>query len=701
MDDFFFPAAGLVRAHRPSQLLMAQAVADTLRDGGILIVEAPTGTGKSWSAGIPAFLSDKQVVFTTGKKSLQHQYFEKDLPYLQERIAPTRTIAYMKGKANYLCRERLEELMTKVEDADDPQLRYVQSQVSQGNVDLETMDIDFRGKVQITECVRRMCRWYEECGYTATRNKFVEANIRVANHAMVAMEALIGKGMILGDYDALVIDEAHVFISAVRGAFSFEYDSYVPDRLQKVHGDVFNLAFNREIHSASRDLFVELASLPEGEINPNAPTVKRPLAAVSDLLGGMLEDLWPFVSQYFKPADMSFSMDGPKPVDAEDLSSTIRAVFAYKEIDKARTAIERIRGRNPFVKKIEKLVADGMMTPEEGEAMMKEKKESELEYVPHIVRDRDGAFLKLEPVEVGRVIRAFLKTVPAVIITSATLRSGDSFDYMLRQFGLKREEVRDTLALPPTFDYPRQAMLYVDNRLAAYPKFSEGVAGKKAYFTGMAARIRELCEASQGGAFILVPSWEDLNQLRAIFQQEPMEGCTLIPQGRGDNANRLIDVFKQNPRNVLLATKSFWEGVDVPGMGLRLVIVTRMPFISESDAVYTRQKTALASVFVSKGMSDKDATYQAFNALSVNQACIELAQALGRLIRTETDRGGLAILDSRLGFSGRASYKVTVYKTFPMKPIGDLALFKQYLTILGAKAIKTVEKEPDVSRPVP
>jgi Rad3-related DNA helicase len=560
------------------------------------------------------------------------------------------------------------------------------------------MDIPFRDKIRITECVRRMCRYFDECGYQATHTKFVDAKIRVANHAMVAMEALIGKGVLLGEYDALVIDEAHVFIQAMRGALSFEYDSYVPDRLQKAHGDVFNLAFNRELHSASRDLFSALSDMREGEINPNAPSLRVPLTLISDILGGMLEDLWPFVAQYFDKEEMTLSMEGTRPApDDEDLSSIIRAVFAYKEIDKSRSAIERIRGRNPFVKKIEKLVADGIMTAEEGDAMLKEKKDSELDYVPHMVRDRDGSFLKLEPVDVGRVIRGFLKMIPSVIIMSATLRSGDTFDYMLSQFGLEQKDVRNTLALPPTFDYPRQAMLYVENRLPAYPKFTDGPPAKDAYYLGMANRVRELCEASQGGAFILTPSWEDLNKLRDVFSRNPIEGCNLIAQGRGDNANRLIDTFKQNPRNVLLATKSFWEGVDVPGMGLRLVIVTRMPFISESDAVYTRQKQALTSHYVSTGMSEKDAMYKAFNKLSVNQACIELAQALGRLVRTETDRGGLAILDSRLGFSGRASYKVTVYKTFPMKPIGDLATFGQYLKLLGVKALK----ETDASRPVP
>lgn len=690
MEHFLLPPAGLVRAKRDQQIQFAHIVDNACREKGIYIVQAPTGTGKTFGYGVPIFASTKQAVLTTAKKNLQQQLFEKDLPRLKEHVSP-REFAYLKGRSNYLCEARYNDFKGKASGYDKAKIESIQGYVDQGVVDLETFNVPFKSSISVIECLKASCPYKSNCGYLSTREKFIKAPVRVANHAMVAQEVVMGKGILLGEYDVLVLDEAHLFAGFVRGAMSFEFNSDVPDRLQRIVDGVYGVAFNREMFRLSQDLFGELQFQSEGAFNANNPIVRARIKDISEVINGMREEIFPYIEKYFNletlNADVSKVMSAG--TNAEEVSEVIRAIFANNELTKASDALARISGLNPYARRIEQLVSRGLMSKETAAEALELRIANELEYVSHVVKG-DSPQLKLEPVDVGLPIRRFLQTVPTVIITSATLMTGGSFGYTLYSFGLSKEDVKECVALPPTFDYATQAVLYVEDKLPHYPKFEGGRAAKDEYFKGVGERANELCTASAGGAFILVPAWDDVYRIREVMA--PMQNGAnyrLMIQGRGDSVNRVVDAFKSRMDNVVIATKSLWEGVDLPGAVLRLVIVTRMPYLAEGNAVYQRQKANLISKLMEEGKTEAQAQFEAFLKISVMHACTELGQGMGRLIRTETDRGLIALLDSRVGIKSRTSYKALVHKTFPMKPMNDPEFAKQYLQIIRPKALRS------------
>lgn len=683
--EHLLPAAGLVRSERPQQIRLATLYQEALNEGGIIIVEAGTGTGKTYGYGVPTMLSDKKVVFTTAKKSLQTQLYEKDLPQLAEKVK-RRGFAYQMGRSNYLCQARLKDFLRKASKWDVQEVEKVMHRIESGVVNLEELNLPFRGQIGVTECIKSFCPHHKTCGFVAAKEFFQEQPVRVANHAMVAMETLLGRGVLLGAYDALVIDEAQLFPGFVRGAFSFEFKADTPDRLNRIYDGISGMTFNREIFPLTRELFAEIAMMREGEFDPKSPLVAARLREITDILNGMREDLWPNVSAFFNPETMAVDASRIGAFALDDVADTIRSIFAYNEMTKTEDAINRIRGNNPYVRRVERLVEQGTMTREVADEILKLREDNELEYVAHTIKG-DEPILKLEPVDVGLVIRKFLKTIPTVLITSATLSSGGTFSHTLYSFGLSKEDVKTTEILPSPFNYPKQAMLYVEDNLPAYPKYTEGTDAKVKYYTSVAGRIHELCTSSQGGAFVLVPAWEDVFQFERILRDFPEKNYRVLAQNRRDGVVQLVERFRQRKDNVIIATKALWEGVDIPGDGLRLVIITRIPFVAEGNAVYKRQRQNMISKDIDEGMEPNKAEFKAFSKLSVLPACQDMGQGMGRLIRTEKDRGGIAILDPRVGLRTRNSYKAYIHKTFPMKPTNDTALFNEYLKIIRPKSM--------------
>lgn len=681
--EHLLPAAGLVKSHRPQQIELANIFDMILKEPGIAVVEAQTGTGKTYGYGVPAFLSDKQVVFTTAKKGLQSQLYEKDMPQLASKVR-SRGYGYLKGRSNYLCKARFEDFMKRASKWDKDEADKAQSRIETGVTDLETLNLSFKGQVGITECIKAFCPHHKTCGYLESRRHFLEQPIRVANHAMVAQEAVIGKGMLLGDYDALVIDEAQLFPGFMRGAYSFEFKAETPERLKRIYDHVDGVTFNHEMLPICRELFEEIRMLRDGEFDPTAAIVASRLRLLIDILTGMRDDLWPSVSGYFNEETLLVDASKIGYEGVEDPSYVIGSIFAYNELTKTEDAINRICGRNPYVRRIEALRESGMLSKEAAAEALKLRNENELEYVAHTTGG-DAPVLKLEPVDVGLVTRNFLKQIPTVLITSATLSSGGTFGHTLYSFGLSETDVKVLKTLPSPFDYPKQAMLYVEDNLPGYPKYSDGTDALEKYYREHADRIHELCTSSQGGAFVLVPAWTDVFQYEKLLRGRAGANYKLMAQNRRDGVVQLVERFRQRKDNVMIATKSAWEGIDIPGDGLRLVIITRVPFTAEGNAVYKRQRAKLESRYIDEGMDPKKAEFKAFTKLSVLQACTEMGQGMGRLIRSEKDRGGIAILDSRMGLKSRTSYKSFIYKTFPMKPTNDTALFNQYLTLIRPK----------------
>lgn len=690
MEHFLLPAAGLVKSHRPQQVEFARIVENVLATGGIAVVQARTGTGKTIGYGVPVFTGGKKVIVSTAKKGLQTQIFEKDFPILKEKVSP-KEFEYLKGRSNNVCKARYQTFKENANAWDRKALERIDGRVEAGEVDLDALDVPFRGSIGVTECIKALCKYNESCGYLAARGRFWDAPIRIANHAMVAMEAVMGRGILLGEYEALILDEAHLFPGFVRGAYSFEYNSELPERLERIYDGVYGLGFNNEMKGLSRELFTEISYLNEGAFDPKAPVIKNRLRDITDVIDGMREDLWPYVSQFMSIETLM--ADPGKAIAAahkvEDVSELIRAIYATNELTKASDALNRICGRNPYARRIERMVESGLMDQAAAAEILQLREDNELEYVSHVTKGV-GPQLKLEPVDVGPVIRAFFKDIPTVVLTSATLCSGGSFGFTLYSFGLGEKDVKVLKDLPTAFEYSKQAMLYVEDELPGYPKFTEGLDVKMKYFQSHADRIHELCTSSGGGAFVLVPAWDDVYKYKDLLVSRT-KNYKLMVQSRGDSISRLVANFESRMDNVLIATKSLWEGVDIPGAALRLVIVTRMPFIAESNAVYARQKANYASKLMDEDstgkITSKEAEFKAFLRLSVQQACVELDQGLGRLIRSNTDRGGMAILDSRMGLKSRTNYKAMIYKTFPMKPTNDRALFNEYLGIIKPKGL--------------
>ena len=588
--------------YRASQQEMAAVVADVFRDGGELLVEAGTGTGKTLAYLIPAVLSGQRVVISTGTKNLQEQLFYKDIPLLRKAMKVPFTACLMKGRANYLCLTRFAQFAMQpsfrvFEEAShfDAVRRWAEMSKTGDRAEIpgapESLDFWKGISARSENCTGKECPEFERCYVTKLRQRAADSDIIIVNHHLLFADLMVREGSygeVIPDYDYLVLDEAHQIESVVTQYFGVTVSTTGVEEL-------------------ARDTEAAWETHATGSHLSQARIEIRRLRSVAQEL---FETYRTKEDRYrIRPQPTSAPQERYRAAFLKQLAKVRTNLGAIPKPDEATVALVRRAGEIA-------LDLETILDAADPEAV------SWCES-----RERSIA-LRSSPIRVAPIIQqTLLAKKRAVVMTSATLAVEDSFDYMSERLGIGTE--RCQLLVSP-FDYREQAMLYVPRHLPA-PR--DG-----GYLQSAVAEIRALLSASRGRAFVLFTSFANLHAVRRALQGELP--YPLLVQGEAPRGE-LLETFRDTTGAVLLGTSSFWEGVDVIGDQLSLVIIDKLPFAVPGDPLIAARIDLVAST-----------GGNAFADYQVPMAVLSLKQGLGRLIRSRTDRGVVAVLDSRIATSG-------------------------------------------------
>lgn len=600
--------------YRDGQIKMAEAVAGAFAEKRHLIVEAGTGTGKTLAYLIPAIAAaadgKKRIVISTGTKNLQEQLMEKDIPFLHKILPKKFTAAYMKGRGNYACLYRVTKAENQpILDGFD-QIDYFREvsrwvhETATGDrrelVDLpENLSFWNRINARSDICIGQKCPDFESCFITRMRAAAEDADIIVVNHHLFFADLNVRGnqfGKVIPDYGGVIFDEAHLIEDIASDYFGFQISNFQIDELVR---DTDTLPISDAI--ATRDL-TKLAA--------------RTL--------GLADQFWMRFSQAKNEGRYPLQPDvfGHRTKAGEMRPSALGE--AHKALD------EELRSLETF---LDKYASDSP----EAESLLRRTRQAifDLEFIVHqaeknyvywLERRGKGIFLRASPVDVSELLREKLfDRVETCILTSATLASNESFNFIRERLGLDSARTTGMIA-PSSFDYEKQAILYLPKAMPdpRSPEFSQLAAGE----------IVKILHATRGRAFVLCTSNLSMNTLFEIVSSRVDYPC--LVQGSMSKAG-LIEKFRGTQNAVLFATASFWQGIDVQGEQLSCVIIDKLPFAVPTDPI-----VAARSRFIDENGG------RAFTDYSIPQAVISLKQGIGRLIRSRGDRGIIAILDPRL-----------------------------------------------------
>ncbi|MEJ2610856.1 MAG: ATP-dependent DNA helicase [Candidatus Thiodiazotropha sp.] len=616
-------------SYRPQQQEMAQAVANVIEQGGVLICEAGTGTGKTFAYLVPALKSGRKVIVSTGTKNLQDQLYHRDLPMVRQCLASPVSIALLKGRANYLCIHRLESTLVEEIRLTREQLGQLQSIRSWSTAtrwgDISEMseiaeDASIWPIVTSTSdnCLGQECAAYSKCYLVEARKRAQEADLVVINHHLLCADLALkeeGFGELLPSADCFILDEAH----------------QLPDVAGSFFGDSLS---GRQLIELARDCITEYHR--EAKDTPELPErAERLKQASRDLRLALGLDTrrgaWSEVSS--------------NPSVTSHLDALHKALNHLSEA--LRTIEGRAKGLDSCKERAEQLTQrlQNLMDDEESES------------IRWFETQRQSFRLNRTPLEISGVFHSVMQEHPASwIFTSATLAVGGSFEHFSSQLGLNEAE---THCWDSPFDYPRQAVWYVPNGLPEPqdPQFNRRVSDLSL----------PILEASNGRAFLLFTSHRALQEA-AEYLQDKLNYPMLV-QGTAPRTE-LVEKFRELGNAVLLGTSSFWEGIDVRGEALSCVIIDKLPFASPGDPVLQARIDALR-----KQGGNPFMTFQ------LPQAAIALKQGAGRLIRDESDRGVLVICDPRL--LSKPYGKLFIRSLPPMTKTRDLKVVERFFSLMG------------------
>lgn len=650
---FSGPEHGLVPSFRPGQLQMAEEVQAVFEEGGIAFLEAGTGTGKSLAYGLPAMLSDKRVVISTGKKALQAQLIDKDLPHLA-RVVRARRFVLLKGKANYACALRWDELKEdpgrNISELDEAKFS---EWLEESGGDLETATFAWAPRVKVAECVWKHCPHADACGYRQTKLAANTAEIVVVNHALLAQDLAVGGGKIFGPYDVLIIDEGHAAPKFFRDAFSLTLHPRQPEAiLRLIGGTEIGDELKEGLSQIYQQLFQQLPS------RGTSFEVKSVLAAC-------------FTQLYVKTRDALTALSASGVTEGEDEFLAPSGSLLARERAKLKSAagmLQRVNKLCEIVLEIPRL--NGL--------------DKDTAYVQYLERRDEGEVqVIVTPIEIGPIVAPVLQGLGSVVVTSATLSTANGMNYMANEFGFEAKQLRAARVLPSPFNYAQNSALYVS---ATSPDPS--VRGED-YYRKMIPEIHELLTASRGGAFVLCASTDDMNAFfNGIWRAYEDRNYRMAKQGNA-SPDAVIKWFKADPTSVLVALKTYWEGIDIPGGCLRLVVIPRLPFPNRADVVLNARKQAYIERLMAKDdeLEEDRASIRAWDAFDFQEAIMDLKQGAGRLIRSAEDTGIVAILDKR-AYGRTKGYSAKVRAALPHPSTSDKAGILDILEGFAEQALR-------------
>lgn len=595
---------------RPSQQDLASHIERVLLEGGAFIAESGTGTGKTFAYLVPALLSGRRVLISTGTKALQDQIYRRDLPQVRELLERPVTTALLKGRANYLCLYRLQQAQSDPRlhaRGEVDELACVQAwaaRTRQG--DIAEVDVPEDSAIwplltsTADNCLGGNCPRYTDCYVVRARREALAADVVVINHHLFFADLVLreeGFGQLLPVFDAIVFDEAHQLPEIATTFFSLSVGSH-------------------QLTGLARDTVVEdlkerssVAALPQ-----RARALEKAVADARVAFGvEARRAAWPDAD-----AQAALSLLHARLVElAEALAIAAGKGEGLANCHRrARVLLERLA-----------LIFDG----------------SGPDYVRWFEVSARGFILQLTALDVAHGLRPHLSTDKAWIFTSATLTIGKRFDHYRARMGLEEAE---TAYWESPFDYAHQTLLYVPADLP-HPGASD-------YTRRVVDAALPVLVASGGRAFVLFTSHRALREAAALLAARLQ--FPLLVQGSAPRT-QLLERFRSTPNAVLLGTSSFWEGVDVRGEALSCVIIDKLPFASPDDPVLRARCEALAA----DGRNP-------FLEYQLPNAVIALKQGVGRLIRDEHDRGLLMLCDPRL--LGMA-YGRTFLESLPPMPLSQ------------------------------
>ncbi|EER47518.1 putative ATP-dependent helicase [Actinobacillus minor NM305] len=596
---------------RKAQLEMAQAVGNAVKFATPVVVEAGTGTGKTFAYLVPALLSGKKTIVSTGSKNLQDQLFNRDLPTIQKALKYKGKIALLKGRANYLCLERLDQLIAMGVVGDKSVLSDL-SKVRKWHQSTKTGDLSecttiaedspiLPQLVSTTEsCLGSDCPNYKDCHVVQARKKAMDADLVVVNHHLFCADIAVketGFGELIPDAELVVFDEAH----------------QLPDIASQYFGQSLT---SRQLFDLCKDTNIvyrsELKDL--AQLGKAADHLQKVIQDFRLLMGGEgqirgnLRDLF---------ADQKIVNGLNKIAENIDFLSEI----AKKSLGRSET-LDKIFERLAEIKLLLKKFGDTTIT---GYCYWYEAngRSFGLHITPLTVADKFGEQMKGQK--------------KAWVFTSATLEVGGNFNHFCQRLGIENAE---QMVLQSPFDYASQSLLCVPRYLPE--------SNKPHTLTSLGQMLMPLIEANQGRCFLLCTSYYMMRGLADFLREH--SSLNVLLQGE-TSKSKLLEKFIQEPHSVLVATQSFWEGIDVRGDDLSLVIIDKLPFTSPDEPLF---KARMEDCRLQGG--------DPFNDIQIPEAVITLKQGVGRLIRDISDRGAVIICDNRLV---TRQYGATFLKSLP------------------------------------
>ena len=612
-------------APRPGQAQLAQAIAEAMDSRSTLVAEAGTGTGKTYAYLVPALLSGQRVIISTGTRALQDQLYHRDLPRVREALGAGLRTALLKGRANYLCQYRLEQAKGEQFASRDVSAQFQRvvawaGRTMRGDLaELADLPEDSPLWPQVTStaenCLGGDCPFWSECFVARARQQAQAADLVVVNHHLLLADLAIkqeGFGEILPGAAAFVLDEAHQLPELAaqffgEGLGSRQLLDIARDALAECRNVTASLASvmapARNLEHAMRELRLAMEPLPQRAAQARM-LAHAPAVAALDQLEHALVELARGLSP-LADASPGFGLCANRAADL----------------------VQRLRSWRDAA------AGTGSGSLPEGEGFAEPQVDgsgSEPDPVPAAATSvrwyeltPRGFVLQRTPLDVSGPLRRYREQSRAAwIFTSATLAVAGDFKHIGRRLGL--DDPRELLQ-PSPFDWPRQALCYLPRGLPE--------PNSRDYLGAMLDAVWPVLEASKGRAFLLFTSHRALREAAEQLRDSPWP---LFVQGTAPR-NTLLEQFRASGNGVLLGAASFWEGVDVAGEALSVVVIDRLPFAAPDDPVLEAKLDAV-----------RRAGGNPFRDEQLPQAVIALKQGVGRLIRSHLDRGVLVLCDPRL-----------------------------------------------------
>ena len=596
---------------REEQLSMAQAVGDTIYNKSSLVIEAGTGTGKTLAYLAPVLLFNKKTIISTGSKNLQDQLFNRDLPAIKKALNFTGKIALLKGRANYLCLERLDQVIAQGVLGDKSVLTDL-SKVRKWNNSTKTGD--FTECVELAEdspiisqltstaesCLGTDCPNYSECYVAAARRKALNADLVVINHHLFFADMAVketGFGELIPHAEVIIFDEAH----------------QLPDIASQYFGQSLT---SRQLFDLCKDIHIvyrtELKDMLQ--LGSTSDTLLKVVQDFRLLLGeeNNTRGNW---REFYKQSAVKKAFDLLQE-KINFLSEVIKLTLGRSQT--LDSIFERVESIKSQLKRLTETNIVGFCYWYEGNG-----RQFGLHITPLTVADKFGEQMKIKEV--------------AWIFTSATLEVGGTFNHFCQRLGIEHATQK---ILHSPFNYPEQSLLCVPRYLPT--------TNKTHTLTSLGEMLLPVIEANKGRCFVLCTSYTMMRGLAEYFREKSM--LSILVQGE-TSKGKLLEQFTYTSHSVLVATSSFWEGIDVRGDALSLVIIDKLPFTAPDDPLL---KARIEDCKLQGG--------DPFNDIQIPEAVITLKQGVGRLIRGVSDRGVVIICDNRLVMR---NYGETFLKSLP------------------------------------